>query len=147
MDRSGGRVCGPRASEMSILVVDDDEAVASTAASYLRRLDGVTVRTETDPADAVELVAGGDFDAVVSDYEMPAMDGLTLLDAVLERDSSVAFVLFTACRDEDIPDRVSARGGAYVPKGGHAGGFERLAEWVRARLETDAARSNVAATD
>jgi len=117
----------------SILVVDDDAAVAASVGKYLERVDGVVVTVETDPSTALSEFERGGVDLVVSDYEMPGMDGIELLDAVRERDPAVPFVLFTGCGDESVARRARDRDAAYVRKGFSAGGFDRLVECVADR--------------
>lgn len=138
MCASGGRTGGQlaiSAGKTSILVVDDDPAVAATTRQYLQQLAGVTVTVETEPTDALATVDAGRVDVVVSDYEMPGMDGLALLDAVRECDPDVAFVLFTAGGDERVADRVRECDAGYVRKGGEAGGFPRLVDRVADGLD------------
>ncbi|MEF8853077.1 MAG: response regulator [Haloarculaceae archaeon] len=118
-------------SETTVLVVDDEPQVGSLAGAYLKRLETqLTVVVETDPRDALARFEVGDVDCVVSDYEMPAMDGLELLEAVRESDSTAPFVLFTACDDETLARRARNRDAAYLQKNGSAGGFDRLSEHV-----------------
>ncbi|OYV69073.1 MAG: hypothetical protein B7Z72_07785 [Gemmatimonadetes bacterium 21-71-4] len=57
-----------------ILVVDDDAGVRSMLCRYLRR-QGCTVETATDGAEGLEWVLRAGFDAIVSDIEMPSMNG------------------------------------------------------------------------
>ena len=121
--------------ETTVLLVDDEPQVASLAGAYLKRVEtDLTVVVETDPRDALARFEAGDVDCVVSDYEMPAMDGLELLAAVRESDSTIPFVLFTASDDEAVPCLARERGATYLRKEGPAGGFERLGECVESTL-------------
>jgi len=117
----------------TVLVVDDEPQIASLAGAYLKRLDAdVEVVVETDPRDALARFETGDVDCVVSDYDMPVMDGLELLSAVRECDATTPFVLFTASDDATVAGRARDRDAEYLRKEGDAGGFNRLA----ARVET-----------
>jgi len=121
-------VAETEAASATVLVVDDDPQVGSLAGAYLKRLEyDVTVVVVRDPRDALARFEVGDVDCVVSDYEMPAMDGLELLAAVREADAAVPFVLFTAADDESVARCARERDAAYLPKDGPAGGFDRLA--------------------
>jgi len=64
----------------NILVVDDEGAVGSTLRLVLQGEHEVYVATSA--ADALELMRGQSFDAVICDLMMPAMSGVELYEAV-----------------------------------------------------------------
>src|SRR6056297_2142390 len=85
-----------------VLLVDDEPDVASVTSIHLERhIDDVATETVTDGEAALERFSA-DVDCVVSDFEMPGMDGLALLRAVRDRDPDVPFILFTARGSEEI---------------------------------------------
>jgi len=120
-------------AEWTVLVVDDDPDLTAVAGAYLERLDGVSVRTSSDPDAALARL--DEVDCVVSDYEMPEMDGLALLDAVRSSRPEVPFVMFTGVPDEQVATRARDRGARYVEKGVTGGGFDRLASEVERVLD------------
>jgi len=131
-------VAETEAESPTVLVVDDEPQIASLAGAYLKRIDAdVAVVVETDPRDALARFEAGDVDCVVSDYDMPVMDGLELLGAVRECDATTPFVLFTASDDPAVADRVRDRGAEYLRKEGDAGGFDHLTARVEATLGED----------
>ena len=86
-----------------VLHVDDEPDFAETAARFVKREDDrVEVITETDASAGLDLLRDGDFDGVVSDYDMPTMDGLEFLTAVREGFSDLPFILFTGKGSEEI---------------------------------------------
>jgi|AntRauMinimDraft_4_1070384.scaffolds.fasta_scaffold01626_2 PAS domain S-box-containing protein len=123
----------PDADPVHVLHVEDDEAFADLAATYLERDDGgapLSVTTTTDPETALDCV--GDVDCVVSDYEMQAMDGLDLLEAVREDHPDLPFVLFTGRGSEGIAsDAISAGVTDYLQKGTGTDQYAVLANTVR----------------
>jgi EAL domain-containing protein (putative c-di-GMP-specific phosphodiesterase class I) len=79
---------------LNVLVVDDNEFVRRAATRALE-LDGFRVTSASDGSAALDLLTEGGFDAILSDIQMPGMDGIEFLRAVRERDGDVAVVLMT----------------------------------------------------
>ncbi|MFB6087485.1 MAG: response regulator transcription factor [Haloarculaceae archaeon] len=128
MGDAGGPVGG---GEQTVVVVDDDPEAVGLASTYVRRVDAdVTVWTETDPVRALEYVVAERPRCVVSDYEMPEMDGIEFLTAVRERHPDVPFVLFTGVDDREIAARVRDYDATYLQKA--SDGYRRLQEHVAA---------------
>lgn len=77
-----------------ILVIDDKENMLSLFVRILPQHDVVTV---SDGAKALGLIAAGElFDVVVSDIQMPKVDGLTLLKEMKKAHPHVEVILMTA---------------------------------------------------
>ena len=77
-----------------VLVVDDESELVDMYARVLRE-SGYTAVTAGNGQEALERVKSQDFDAIISDINMPGMDGVRLLRAVRERDLDVPVVLVT----------------------------------------------------
>lgn len=69
---------------LRVLLAEDDATNRQLIAEMLRRM-GADVRTVSDGAAAVEEVAGGTFDTVLLDLNMPVMDGLEAVRVIRER--------------------------------------------------------------
>ncbi len=65
-----------------ILLVDDDVSSAH-ALQTLLELDGYTVTALESPERAVELVAQDRFDLIITDLEMPTLNGIEVVRAAL----------------------------------------------------------------
>ncbi len=116
-----------------MLHVDDDSALLDLTETMLEREHGnIDVRTETTAADALSsLDDGANVDCVVSDYDMPGMDGLTFLAAVQERQPKLPFILFTGKGSEEIASRaISAGVTEYLQKGGGTDRYVVLANRI-----------------
>lgn len=70
-----------RMGPVRVLLVDDDDLLLRTGSRLLRRLLGATVVTARHGREALDRIERGErFDLVITDIEMPEMDGLELLD-------------------------------------------------------------------
>jgi len=79
----------------SILVVDDERAIQDSLAWCLRT-DGHEVQTAEDGEEAMAIMAGHDFDVVISDIIMPGVSGLDLLRKTRAVHPRTLVVLITA---------------------------------------------------
>ncbi|UNZ16237.1 response regulator transcription factor [Streptomyces sp. 891-h] len=106
----------PDGSPVRVLVVDDEPDLTDVLGTALRA-EGCQVRTAADGSSA--LAAAGAFhpDAVVLDWMLPDIDGLTVLRGLRERSPGVC-VLFLTARDavEDRIAGITAGGDDYVTK-------------------------------
>jgi response regulator RpfG family c-di-GMP phosphodiesterase len=97
--------------EARILIVDDEEAIRSLLVECLA-LRGYETAGAANGREALRRVAERPVDLILTDLRMPAMDGMELLRAIVERGDETAVVLVTAC--EDLPAAVEAmKAGAY----------------------------------
>jgi|SRR5580658_9289896 EAL domain-containing protein (putative c-di-GMP-specific phosphodiesterase class I)/CheY-like chemotaxis protein len=81
-------------SQGRILVVDDEEALLRAIGRSLTAA-GYDVATASDGMRAVDLVAQTPFDTIVSDVDMPRMNGIQFLQNIRQRDAEVPVVLMT----------------------------------------------------
>ena len=87
-----------------VLAVDDNPDFAEMIATFLPREDErFEIDTATSAVQALEYLDENDYDAIISDYEMPKMDGLDLLETIrAERDSDIPFIIFTGKSRETV---------------------------------------------
>ncbi|RLM57324.1 response regulator [Halobellus sp. Atlit-31R] len=100
---------------LSILYVDDDPDLVALVKTYLER-DSTDVRctvtTETSPTAALERIRASDseFDCVISDYNMPEMNGVEFLEAVREHDPELPLLLFSGEETNDVAAEIVRAG-------------------------------------
>jgi signal transduction histidine kinase/ActR/RegA family two-component response regulator len=73
----------------SVLVVDDEAWILDLATELLRG-EGYTVETALGGQIAIEMLSGRKYDAVVSDWKMPALNGIRLYEHLRETDPAMA---------------------------------------------------------
>jgi len=84
----------PQQSQPRILIVDDDPSVSSVMGQVLEVL-GYSSSTCGDPAEAVAQFRDGSFDVLLTDYRMPAMNGIELSQQVRKCNASVPIILMS----------------------------------------------------
>ena len=101
----------------TVLVVDDSAVDRRLAGGLLEKRDDWTIQYATDGKEALELFAKQAPDVVVSDLQMPNLNGLELVEQIRDRYPLVPVILMTAHGSEDIAVQALERGAAsYVPK-------------------------------
>lgn len=95
------------------LIVDDDADSTFLARRNLLSAfpKATVVQVETGQA-ALDALAREEFTAIITDYRMPWMDGLTLVRKIREMQISVPIIMRTAM--EDLEEQARAAGVDYV---------------------------------
>ncbi|MGD0080932.1 MAG: response regulator [Methanoregula sp.] len=134
----------PDHDSISVLYVDDERSLLEITQLFLGKASGFSVRTTTSGAEALDILSSGRFDAILSDYMMPQMDGIEFLKIIRQQDPEVPFILFTGKGREEIVIQAINNGATfYVQKGGDATAqFTELAHKIRQAVA--AARSKEA---
>jgi len=86
--------------QFSILVVDDNENIREVLAVILSG-SGYRCESAKNGLDAMERVRQSRFDAVVTDLEMPEMDGIALTREIRQQFSSLPVMVMTGHSDEE----------------------------------------------
>jgi len=100
-----------------ILVVDDSRVDQHLVGSLLENMQDVTVGFAGDGREALACMELDLPDLVLTDLQMPGMDGLELVEAIRRSYAGVPVVLMTAHGSEEVAAAALRRGAAsYVPK-------------------------------
>jgi two-component system C4-dicarboxylate transport response regulator DctD len=81
-----------------IMVVDDDLYLLAAIKQTLV-LNGYSAQTFGNPVEALASLEGHSFSAVLADIRMPEMDGMELLERILEQDADLPVILITGHGD------------------------------------------------
>ncbi len=104
---------------MKVLVVDDFSTMRRIVKNLLRDLGFTNISEADDGSTALPMLQGGDFDFVVTDWNMPGMQGIDLLKAI-RADESLAHLpvlLITAeAKKEQIVMAAQAGVNGYIVK-------------------------------
>jgi len=101
----------------TILVVDDSLADQRLASGLLTEDESLSVEYANDGKEALEQIELHIPDLVLTDLQMPVMDGLELVEQIRKRYPLIPTVLMTAKGSETIAVQALQRGAAsYVPK-------------------------------
>lgn len=84
-----------------LVIVDDEEMVLTSIASFLRLETSYDVATFTRATVALEHLEHHDVDLVISDFLMPEMDGLQFLRRVRDLRPQVPRVILTGYADKE----------------------------------------------
>ena len=97
----------PAAASIHVLVVDDQMSIRSLVRSDLNQLGVVHIAEAADGVDAMKSLLLNPVHLVISDFNMPNMDGLTLLKAVRANPptSKTAFIMLTGRADRELVQR------------------------------------------
>ncbi len=109
----------PDRTSLKFLVVDDFSTMRRIVRNLLKELGFTNVDEAEDGAVALTKLREGNFEFVVSDWNMPNMDGLTLLQNVRAdaRLKTLPFLMITAeAKKENIIAAAQAGASGYIVK-------------------------------
>jgi DNA-binding NtrC family response regulator len=89
-----------------LLVVDDDPAIQKILSRKLS-LMGYDVTLAGNGLEASALFHTGSYDLVMTDFDMPLMDGSTLSRIVKEQSPNTPVVVVTGCCDETFWEKLN----------------------------------------
>jgi two-component system, chemotaxis family, chemotaxis protein CheY len=104
---------------LKFLVVDDFSTMRRIVRNLLKELGFVNVEEAEDGAAALRKLQDGNFDFIVSDWNMPIMDGLTMLQNVRANEAlkKIPVLMVTAeAKKENIVAAAQAGASGYIVK-------------------------------
>ncbi|MHA2299268.1 MAG: PAS domain S-box protein [Candidatus Hodarchaeales archaeon] len=89
---------------IKVLCIDDEEDFVTLTGLYLEKLSVGRIKPTTvlSADQALLLLEQESFDVIVSDYQMPGMHGLELLDHLRKQGNSIPFIILTGRGREEV---------------------------------------------
>jgi len=105
---------------LNILLVDDDRNLVTTLSHGLRKAMGkatsVSVALCFSGSEALSMLATQRFDVVISDFNMPGVSGLELLNQIRQDHREIILVLITAYGTDALEEDAHRLGIGYITK-------------------------------
>nr|WP_319540269.1 PAS domain S-box protein [uncultured Methanospirillum sp.] len=106
-------------AKISVLYVDDERDLLDLGKIFLERSGEFRVDTRTSATETLKLSSLGEYDAIVSDYQMPDMNGIDFLQEIRRTHRDMPFILFTGRgREEVVIQAINKGADFYIQKGG-----------------------------
>ncbi|RXA17245.1 response regulator [Methanosarcina sp. MSH10X1] len=102
---------------MKVLLVDDDPLFLELSKTFLELFHDIASDTVDSAREALQKLEKDTYDVVVSDYDMPFMDGITLLKTIRDKSINTPFILFTGVnRDEIMHQAIENGANSFIQK-------------------------------
>jgi len=120
---------------IKLLLVDDESIHLDLSSEFLSKEDEkFDIDIATSAEEALDLIEEKEYDCIVSDYQMPSIDGLEFLERVRnELDMNIPFILFTGKGREEVAiEALNLGADRYLEKGGDPQSqFKELAHTIK----------------
>ncbi len=104
---------------MKVLLVDDDPVFLELSKTFLEVFHDINSDTVESAGKALEKLDERSYDVVVSDYDMPCVDGISFLKIIRDKKIDIPFILFTGVGKEEIMSQAIENGAdSFVQKRG-----------------------------
>ncbi len=123
-------------SEIRVLHVDDEDDQLQFTKQILESLDhSLKIESTARPEEALERLTRGRFDCVVSDYQMPVIDGVQLASRI-KSVKDIPLIIYTGRGSEEVARKAfEARADDYVQKEIEPAHYLVLARRIRHAVE------------
>ncbi len=122
---------------ISALYVDDDPFLLEVSKLFLERSGRIRIDTAESAEEGLTKLSETAYDIVISDYQMPGMDGIGFLKIVRARFPDLPFIIFTGRgREEVVIEALNCGADHYIQKGGDPRAqFTELIHTIRSSVE------------
>lgn len=104
---------------IQILSVDDEPDICDLTKEFLEITRKINVDIAGSVEEARRMIDQREYDAIVSDYQMPGENGIQFLKSLRASGDMIPFILFTGKgREEVVIEAINNGADAYLQKGG-----------------------------
>jgi len=123
--------------KIRVLYVDDESTLLDLCKTYLERSGDFIITILPSAPEAIRMLELVRFDAIISDYQMPEMNGIEFLKVVRARGDKTPFIIFTGKgREEVVIEALNSGADFYIQKGGEPKSqFVELAHKIRRAVQ------------
>jgi CheY-like chemotaxis protein len=89
-------------TKITILLVDDDSCLLDVGKMFLEKDPEFSVHIAFSAKESLEKMQCRDYDVIVSDYQMPEINGIEFLKQIRSSGNSIPFILFSGTNREDF---------------------------------------------
>lgn len=102
----------PAASSLRVLIVDDQQTIRSLVRIGLKEIGIHNIEDAVDGEDGLRALLTHKSNLIISDYNMPKLDGLNFLRAVRSTPAlkNTGFIMLTGRADSDLVQRAQQFG-------------------------------------
>ena len=130
---------------LNILYVDDDTSLLEICKIFLESHGEMSVDTAVSVQEAHKKMGERQYDAIVSDFEMPFENGIQFLKQLRAAKNPIPFIIFTGKgREEIVIEAFNSGADSYIQKGGSAKvQFTELAHKIKKGVARFSAEQNL----
>jgi len=105
----------------AILYVDDEPDLLELVKLFLETSQEFSVDTKESAIEGLQAIKDRHYDAIISDFQMPGMDGIAFLKEIRSNFGDIPFIIFTGRgREEVVIEALNYGADFYLKKGGNS---------------------------
>jgi len=130
---------------IAALYVDDEPSLLEVGKIFIERTGDIRVDTALSAPEGLSKIRSTPYDVVISDYQMPGMNGIEFLKAVRSEYPLLPFIIFTGKGREDVViEALNCGADHYIQKGGDPKAqFAELIHTIRRAVERKRANDSI----
>ncbi len=83
-----------------IIIAEDSTTMRLYLRMCLKKIHGISVTESPDGLDAIDKIKKEHFDLLITDLQMPNMDGLKLIENIRQMGLDIPIIILTTCGEE-----------------------------------------------